>query len=190
MIEGVVSLPGQTDLERHDVTTETVATETSADWIRHWYGRVHALCQAKLRSRADAEDATQEAFLRAIAGRHRLKNPDAVGGWLRGIANHVCVDVIRRNQRQPISPQICDASAPDDSQTAQEREEQRRLIDLVHQLPEVYRETILLHYFESMTYDEIASWLGVARSTVNERLSKGRQKLKQQLLVNRCHDEM
>ena len=184
-MEGVVSLLGQTDLERDEI-----ATEASAEWIRLWYGRVYALCQSKLRSCADAEDATQEVFLRGMTGRHQLKDPRAVGGWLRGIANHVCIDVIRRNQRQRSSPDMADVSAPDDSHTAAEREEQRRLIDLVHQLPEIYRETVLLHYFESMTYDEIANWLGVARSTVNERLSKGRQKLKQQLLVNRCHDEM
>ena len=98
--------------------------------------------------------------------------------------------MIRRNRRQRTSPHATDVSAPDDSQTAQDWEEQRRLIDLVHQLPEVSRNTILLHYFESMTYGEIAGWLWVARSTVNERLSKGRQKLKQQLLVNRCHDEI
>ena len=56
------------------------------------------------------------------------------------------------------------------------------MIGLVHALPPQLRETILLHYYEDMTYDEIANWLGVARSTVNERLSKARKLLRLKLL--------
>lgn len=185
LTEGVVSLLGQTDLKRGYPTHEA-----RADLVRHWYGKVYAHCQAKLISRSDAEDAAQEVFLRGFAGLDRLHQPDAIGGWLRGIAHHVCVDVIRRNQRHRTVGNPAEATVADDSEAALDRDEQNRLIKLVHQLPETYRETILLHYFESMTYDEIATWLGVARSTVNERLSKGRRMLKQQLLSDRCNDEV
>ncbi|MGI9472226.1 MAG: RNA polymerase sigma factor [Rubripirellula sp.] len=181
----MASLLEQTDLE-HDNQT----LDASADFVRDWYGRVYAQCQAKLRSRSDAEDAVQEVFLRGLVGLDRLKCPQAIGGWLRGIAHHVCVDVIRRDQRQRALQDSLESSFPIESNAEIDRDEQSRLIALIHGLPEVYRETILLHYFENMTYDEIADWLGVARSTVNERLSKGRRKLKQQLLADQCNDEV
>ena len=51
----------------------------------------------------------------------------------------------------------------------------------VDELPDDWREVVLLHYFNEMTYDEMAEWLGVARATVNERLRKGRERLRQRM---------
>ncbi len=59
-----------------------------------------------------------------------------------------------------------------------EKDEQQQLIHLVHRLEEELREVVLLHYFDELTYDQIAQWLGIARSTVNERLAKSRHRLK------------
>ena len=54
---------------------------------------------------------------------------------------------------------------------------------LVNALPDPLREIVLLHYYENMTYDQMAEWLDVARSTVNDRLSKARDMLKRQILM-------
>jgi RNA polymerase sigma-70 factor (ECF subfamily) len=159
--------------------------------IQCWYGRVYAQCQSTLRSPTDAEDATQETFVRGLAQLDRLKTPAALGGWLRGIAHNVCVDLIRRSHVRPCTTDSVDSipTRENDSDSTR-KDEQAFLIGLVHELPQQFRETILLHYYEDMTYDEIANWLGVARSTVNERLSKARSLLKQKLLTQRCRDEV
>ena len=163
--------------------------DARADLIHCWYGRVYALCQARLRCRADAEDAAQETFTRGLQRLENLRSHEAVGAWLRGIAHHVCVDVIRRNRvRQSTNGNIADVPAAGDNVVG--RDEQAYLIGLIHDLPQQYRETVLLHYYEDMTYDEIASWLGVARSTVNERLSKARSLLKHKLLSQEVFDEV
>jgi RNA polymerase sigma-70 factor (ECF subfamily) len=157
--------------------------DANLQWVQCWYGRVHALCQSKLRFPADAEDATQETFLRGIARINELKSPDAIGAWLRGIAHNVCVDVIRRSEvRKSSNRDVANLPTPGMNEEITSRDEQAFLIRLVHDLPEQSRETVLLHYYEDMTYDEMASWLGVARSTVNERLSKARRLLKNELL--------
>lgn len=150
--------------------------------IQHWYRRVYALCQSQLISPADAEDATQETFVRGLAGIGELRDKEAMGSWLRKIAHHVCVDMIRRKQVRQTSAAdvqtVAESAGGDDPAADDERE---YLIGLIHALPDALREIILLHYYEQMTYDEMAKWLCVARSTVNERLSKARQRLKQQL---------
>ena len=64
-----------------------------------------------------------------------------------------------------------------------DQDEREHILFLIGNLPEELREVILLHYYQRMTYDELAEWLEVARSTVNERLSKARRLLKQQLLA-------
>ncbi len=67
-----------------------------------------------------------------------------------------------------------------------ERADERQfVVDCVHELPEELREVILLFYFDSMSYEQIAHWLGVARSTVNERLSRAREQLRRRLLAGR-----
>jgi len=160
--------------------------DANQQWIGCWYGRIYALCQSKLRVRADAEDAAQETFLRGLAGMDELKSPQATGAWLRGIAHNVCVDVIRRSEvRKTTADDVAKLPGRGQCEDPAEQDEQAFLISLVHSLPEPYRETLLLHYYQDMTYDEIADWLGVARSTVSERLGKARKLLKHQLLSRR-----
>ena len=142
---------------------------------------MYALCQSRLIAASDAEDATQETFVRALSRIHELRSHDAIGGWLRQISHHVCVDMIRRNVVRTASQIDIDEIPSIGSDAAIRGDSREYIVRLVHALPETLRETILLHYYEEMTYDQMASWLNVARSTVNERLCKARQILKLQL---------
>lgn len=151
--------------------------------IQFWYRRVYALCQSRLLSTADAEDATQETFVRALSRIEELRSPNALGGWLRQIAHNVCVDTIRRQKVRSTEPVEVTTLACIDKDSVMQLESTEHIVRLVHALPETLRETILLHYYDNMTYDQIASWLDVARSTVNERLSKARRLLRTQLLT-------
>ena len=146
-----------------------------------WYRRVFAFCHSRLISSVDAEDATQETFLRALGRVHELRSPLAMGGWLRQISHHVCIDMIRRQKVRKTSPADFNEVAGVVPESVSVRESREHLVRLVHALPESLREIVLLHYYDEMTYDQMATWLNVARSTVNDRLSKARQLLKQQL---------
>lgn len=121
--------------------------------------------------------------MRALVRVDQLRSTMAMGAWIRHIARNVCIDMIRRKKvRHTSCMDVRDIVGPDSAATS-ERDEQEHVMQLVHALPEPLREIILLHYYENMTYDEMAQWLGVARSTVNERLSKARHLLKQQLMT-------
>lgn len=157
--------------------------------VREWYGRVYALCRSRLRLASDAEDAAQETFLRAIRGWDELRRPQSLGGWLRSIANNTCVDCIRRKHVDVY--EVCDVeSVSADSDHPSDGVAEDELLELIHALPEALREPLLLHYYDHMTYDQIAQWMGIARSTVNERLSKARNQLRRQLTMQECHDEL
>ncbi len=165
-----------------DVHTESTRLECRLD-VPYWYRRVFAFCHARLISNADAEDATQETFFRALDKVHELREPAAMGGWLRQIAHHVCIDTIRRHKVRQTWPANFDEVAGVAAESACSRESREHLVQLVHALPEPLREIVLLHYYENMTYDQMAVWLNVARSTVNERLGKARLLLKKQLMT-------
>lgn len=147
--------------------------------IQLWYRRVYALCRSRLISVADCEEATQETFLRAITHNDELKNAGSLGAWLRRIARNVCVDKIRRKQvRKAESLDQHAAYANENGEVVEQKDHADYLLGLIDQLPEVQREVVFLHYYDNMSYDEMADWLGVARSTVNDRLGKARQALK------------
>jgi RNA polymerase sigma-70 factor (ECF subfamily) len=57
-------------------------------------------------------------------------------------------------------------------------DERAIIVQQVAAIPEDLREVVLLRYYEDLTYDEMARWLGVARATVNERLAKARALLR------------
>ncbi len=105
---------------------------------------------------------------------------------MRSTAGHVCVDVLRRKHIDSYeNKEVDDVPAPMPGHDTQDE-----LVAMIHRLPDPLREPILLHYYEDMTYDQMAEWMGVARSTVNERLSKARHQLRQQLIKQECHDEL
>ncbi len=130
----------------------------------------------------DAEDATQETFVRALSRVHELRVAAAMGGWLRQIAHNVCVDILRRQKVRQTLPTNLD-EVPGVPTDPSGRETREHVVQLVHALPDSLREIVLLHYYENMTYDQMAEWLNIARSTVNDRLGKARQLLKKQLTV-------
>jgi len=142
---------------------------------------------------AEAEDLTQDTFLRAYRYGELLREPEAVRGWLYRIATHACLDRLR--QRKPLvsldSDEGGDRVQPPVSQSpsplkVSERKETsaciQRCLDF---LPDKYRAVILLHEAHSLTAPEIAALLGVTLTTVKIRLHRARRKL-QQVMERGC----
>ena len=157
---------------------------------RRWAGSVLAVCHARVSRRDVVEDLAQEALLRGLQRLPTLKNPDSFGAWLRGIAVHVCQDWQRSRTAREVL-----LSAPGgngdrsacvgDDQSAdcvlEAVEENTRLLDEVQALPAELREVVLLYYYDDLTYDQLATLLGVSKTTVNSRLAKARAMLQRQL---------
>ncbi len=158
--------------------------------VRRWSARVLAVCHARISRRAVAEELAQESLLRAYAAIESLEAPEKFGAWVRGIAVRVCLDWRKAKQssqipfsavgHEDLQSAISDTDEPPEREIESE-EASDRLLREVEQLPEDLRETILLYYFDELTYDELASLLGVSRATVNARLAKARGLLRQRL---------
>ena len=147
------------------------------------FPRLVALCQSRVGQRADAEELAQEALLRALRSLDQLASVESFDAWLRGIAEHLCLDWHRgrgRASRLPPDPSP-HRTAPDPAQLAATADENEQLRQQIQELPSELQEVLYLHYYDQMTYDEMAGWLGVARATVNERLTKARGQLRVRL---------
>ena len=158
-----------------------------------YHDRIYRYVLGLVRNPAEAEDLTQDTFLRAYRYGDSLRDPDAVRGWLYRIATHVCLDRLR--QRKPsvsldseegenrLKPPASTAPSPLD---ISERKETsacvQRCLDF---LPDKYRAVILLREAHSLTGPEIADLLGVTLTTVKIRLHRARRKL-QQVMKRGC----
>ena len=165
-----------------ELVRRVVAGDTAAygELVRRWFRRILAFCQSRVFSQ-DAEDLAQDILIRGFANLTSLVNPEQFGGWLRGIANNTCADWCRGRQRQQVSIESSQWKAElaiANGENGIADDERAIVVQQVATIPEDLREVVLLRYYENLTYDEMAQWLGVARATVNERLAKARALLR------------
>ncbi len=155
-----------------------------AELVERYYASLYRYAYRLSGSQADAEDLTQETFLRATAKLGQLRDADKVRAWLYSILRHAYL------QRQRSAPQTHHVSLDDLFDVAEEvpdplpeldAEALRKALD---DLPEPHRTAVLLYYFEELSYREIAEVLDVPIGTVMSRLARARGYLKARLLTS------
>jgi RNA polymerase sigma factor (sigma-70 family) len=143
-----------------------------------------------------AEDAVQDASLIALRSIDRLREPEAVGGWLHGIMRNVCLRQLRGRQDETHFDEVAPLESKSAEPSAEEAIERLALREWVwsalYELPETLRVTAMLRYFGSFSsYEEISAILDVPVGTVCSRLSQVKVKLAEALLKTAGleHDE-
>jgi RNA polymerase sigma-70 factor (ECF subfamily) len=161
---------------------------------------VYTLARYLLQDAADAEDAVQECYLRALRYFDTLRSPK-VKPWLFAILRNVCRDEYERRAR--LLPYDVNADSDNaegtipfwqEPQATPEMEMLRKLDvetirALVAALPESYREVIVLRELENLPYREIADVVDVPIGTVMSRLARGRAILREGWLRAGHEDE-
>ena len=139
------------------------------------------LCTGLLRDPMLAQDVVQETFIKAYRSMDgfRGERQESEKAWLTRIAVNLCRDQHRSRWFRFIDRSVSFDMLPERSAPA--KETHIELYQAVSQLPQKYREVILLHYFQDLDAGEIAQILGVSLSSVYRRLEKARMKLKDQL---------
>ena len=151
------------------------------DWVRMYSEPLMRLCFLQLRDYALSEDALQETFMKVWRAmpqyeRSAIRNDRA---WLCRIALNVCHDMQRsRWMRHVDAARALDSLPP--AIFAVEAEDRTLLLDVMN-LPEKFREVILLYHYQRLTLRDIAQALQLDVSTVHTRLKKAERMLKQVL---------
>lgn len=135
------------------------------------YGRmVHGILLARI-SAADVDDLTQEVFLRGLERLGSLREPAAFGGWIATIARHAASDRLRRAPREVTLAEDLEAPEPAGEAWA--------VVRLIRQLPEAYREPLVLRLVEGMSGPEIAERTGLTPGSVRVNLHRGYEMLRE-----------
>ena len=148
--------------------------------IRTHSRSLFAIAYGILQNREEAEDAVQDALVKAWKSRWRVRDPEKFPAWLCMIARHRARDVFRR--RRPI-PQDLEGAAPsaptssnDDASTLD-----RQIHSALATLPELHRAAISLRYFEEMDYATIESRLGLSNGSLRGILGRALATMRKQL---------
>ena len=162
--------------------------------IRPYERRVYAMALSFLRNEADAEDVTQEAFLKAFRNLPSFRGDAKFGTWLISIALNEARSRIRR--RDAVKMESLDGPEDEEGHVspaqltdwkeipseALERKEIRHLLhEAVTALPLIYREVFQLRDIEQMSVNEAAAALGITISSVKVRLHRARMMLQKHL---------
>ena len=143
-------------------------------WYDAYGTEILRYCFMMLGNRTDAEDATQETFLKAwrSIGRFEAKNGCSARTWITRIAGNTCRDYLKRSWYKHESRLI---SSEDLKKLGNAPEEDRELIMDVMNLPEKYRQVILLVFWYGMTIRETAECIRTSQSTAFRRLEKAKK---------------
>ena len=150
---------------------------------------VFTLARYLMRNEADAEDAVQECYLRALRHFDTYRGP-AMKPWLLTILRNVCKAEFARRSAMPASSEAKDDEYPEDpppiwqepqpSPEAQllQRRDGQRIRRLVAALPPPFREAVVLRDINNLSYREIAEVAGIPVGTVMSRLARARSMLR------------
>jgi RNA polymerase sigma-70 factor (ECF subfamily) len=135
---------------------------------------------------ADLEDLLQEVALSLVRKVGEMRDPRALKPWLRTVAMNAAHAAARSGKKRARDlamdseleqPFVGRGEAAPEQVV--EREEGRRLLELASQLPEGYREPLLLKAVQNLSYREIGEILGLPETTVETRIARGRKQLRE-----------
>lgn len=152
-------------------------------------GRVYALCLRLLSDRGVAEEAVQDAFLRAWNRLGSFRGDSAFGSWLHRLAANVSIDRLRHEKRRGWDDEGLEAlgeSEDPDGVRASALPASATAVDLeraIRRLPPRARLVFVLHDVEGYRHGEIAALAGIAEGTSKAQLHRARKLLRQALTV-------
>jgi RNA polymerase sigma-70 factor (ECF subfamily) len=174
---------------RSDESTPAFSAWVPPTWdevVRNHSARVYRLAYRLTGNRHDAEDLTQEVFVRVFRSLSSYQ-PGTFEGWLHRITTNLFLDQVRRKQRIRFDALAEDADdrLPSTDMGPERAYEHRNLDDDVQRaldaLPPDFRAVVVLCDIEGLSYEEIAATLGVKLGTVRSRIHRGRAQLREAL---------
>ena len=160
---------------------------------------IYNFCYRMVRNPEEAEDISQEVFLRIFRFLERYNDRWKFSTWIYRIAFNLCVDALRKHKRSLSLDSLMPTSAPELSgkeklpdAEAEQEEEKRFIRRAIDSLPPKYQTAITLYHLQDRSYDEIARMTDMPIGTVKTRVHRGRRmlvdKLQRYLGKERCEN--
>jgi RNA polymerase sigma-70 factor (ECF subfamily) len=171
--------PGST---RYDAVP--LSSEQQTRFVSENLKRIFLLIYRIVENVADAQDLTQEAFIKALQRQDQLKDLDKAAHWLSRIASNTAIDFLRRSGRVTFSDID---EIPEPAMRSNEESAEQRLLRAEHReylesgldvLTDRERTALLLRDVEGLSAEEVAARLNCSKATVRSHIANGRVKLR------------
>lgn len=150
-----------------------------------YYKKTYVVAFNILRSRENAEDITQDAFIKAFQNIGQLKDETRFGAWLAVIASNLARNFLKREKKILFTDEdtILQDERPSDSteESALRSMEVDRVRQAIKLLPPEHYQVVVLQYYYELKIEEIAEMLKLSPGTVKSRLHRARQRLAKEL---------
>ncbi len=171
-----------------DATGDKATMPSWDELVRQHADRVYRLAYRLSGNQHDAEDLTQETFIRVFRSVQNYQ-PGTFEGWLHRITTNLFLDMVRRRARIRMEalPEDYDRVPADEPNPEQIYHDARLGADLqaaLDSLPPEFRAAVVLCDIEGLSYEEIGATLGVKLGTVRSRIHRGRQALRDYLAAH------
>lgn len=155
--------------------------------VLKYKNKIYALSLSILRNPADAEDATQETFVKIFRSIGSFEGKSALSTWIYMITRNVSLDMVRKQSRhaaEEIPETLEDIKTPSPEEALLLLSRREAVRSALSMLPEAYRTVLTLREYMNLSYEEIASVMNTATGTVKSRISRARQLLLEILSEN------
>lgn len=137
-----------------------------------------------LKNTEDAEDVTQEAFIKAFGKMHQYKGEVTFGAWLKKIVIHKCIDFLKTKKERKLNLDETYMHIPDNDNDWTVEDDTLTVEDIkeaIVQLPEKYRYVVMLYLIEGYDHSEISEIVNISETASRTQLMRGKHKLKELL---------
>ncbi|WP_328803961.1 RNA polymerase sigma factor [Paenibacillus glycinis] len=155
--------------------------EAFADLVRRFKGHVYRYAAGMLGDRMDAEDVSQEVFIKAYYSLPSLDNEFAFSSWIIRIAANLCKDRLKKRTHAPEHGMNDEQKERIADEHAADPLEKVSIEEGLSRLSVGHREVLLLHEIQGYNYEEIAKMTDVPLGTVKSRLFAARMNLRKEL---------
>ncbi len=152
---------------------------------------VFGIVLSDIRNREDAEDISQEVFIKAWKGIYEFRQDSTFASWLYRIAKNAVKDFVRSKERRPVPSENAESElerASLDGETPEQAvlnaEEKSEILAVIDNLPPEQKEALTYRDLMGITYLEIAEITGVTVGTVKSRISRAREYVKKNISEN------
>ncbi len=146
--------------------------------------KVFLICLGFSRNPADAEDLTQEVYLKAHKKIDTVKDSESSKYWLFKVTRNTCLDFHRKNKfrrHSPLGPEHEQPESMTPESQLVSREQLQTLKAAIQQLPKKQKEVFVLREYGDLSYQEMADVLKINKGTVMSRLTRAKLALMNQM---------
>jgi RNA polymerase sigma-70 factor (ECF subfamily) len=171
-------------------------------FMRNYQNMVFSTALRLLANESEAQDVSQEVFLKAFERFADLKNSPTVGGWLKTVTTNLCLNHLSRyRKRWRLFSDLFHKDDTDDDFTVQipapestsdhmNDMDQRQIVEqALHRLPNTQRVPLVLYHYDGKSYEEIAELTGNSLSKVKTDIFRAREALRKKLRIDLAGEE-